>query len=151
MAQRGTLPAMALSAGYTHGYDSGILVSGPSANVTLSVPISHAAASRVAAERARLAQTQYKAAALQRSITVAVSAAARTYQESIRAVASAREARIAAQQEVRATEIGYRNGASSSLDVADARRTYVQAALSEVTAVYAEAQAAATLAEEMGP
>jgi outer membrane protein TolC len=37
------------------------------------------------------------------------------------------------------------------LDVADARRTYVQAALAEVSAIYAEAQAAATLQEEMGP
>lgn len=151
MAQSGTLPAVSLSGGYTRGYDSGVLVSGPSANLTVSVPISHAAADRVAAERARLAQTQYKTAALQRNIAVAVSAAARTYQESIRAVESARQARIAAQQEVRATEIGYRNGASSSLDVADARRTYVQAALNEVTAVYAQAQAAATLEEEMGP
>lgn len=151
MAQRGTLPAVSLSAGYTRGYDSGVLVSGPSANVTLSVPISHASADRVAAERARLSQTQYKVASLQRSIIVAVSAAARTYQESVRAVASARAARMAAQQAVRATEIGYRNGASSSLDVADARRTYAQAALNEVSAVYAQAQAAATLEEEMGP
>lgn len=151
VARRGVIPAVSVNAGYTHGYDSGVLVSGPSANVTLSVPISHEAANRVAAERARLVQMQYKQAALERSITVAVSAAARTYQESIRAVDSARKARSAAEQEVRATQIGYRNGASSSLDLADARRTYVQAALAEVTAVYAQAQAAATLEEEMGP
>jgi outer membrane protein TolC len=105
----------------------------------------------VAAERARLAQAQDKASALQRAITVTVSAAARTYQESLRAVDSAHRARVAAQEELRATEIGYRSGGSSSLDVADARRTYVQAALAEVTAVYAQAQAAATLEEEIGP
>jgi len=150
-AGAGVLPALTIDAGYTRGYDSGVLVSGPSANVTLSLPLSHAAADRVAAERARLAQAQYKESALQRSITVAVSSAARTYRESLRAVDSARRARIAAQEELRATGIGYRSGASSSLDVAEARRTYVQAALAEVTAIYAQAQAAATLSEEMSP
>ena len=151
VAQRGIFPAITLNAGYTRGYDSGVLVSGPSATVSMNVPLSHAAAARVSAERARLAQAQFKASALQRTITVAVSSAARTYQETLRAVDSAHRARIAAQEELRATEIGYRNGASSSLDVADARRTYIQAALAEVTAVYAQAQAAATLEEEMGP
>ena len=151
VAQGGVFPAVTVNAGYTHGYDSGVLVSGPSANVNVSLPLSHAAADRVAAERARLAQAQYKETSLERSITVAVSAAARTYEESVRAVESARRARVAAQQELRATETGYRSGASSSLDVADARRTYIQAALAEVTAIYAQAQAAATLEEEMGP
>ena len=151
VAERGVLPAVTVSAGYTHGYDSGVLVSGPSATVNVSLPISHEAGARVAAERARLQEAQYKEAALVRSVGVAVSSAARTYAESLRAVDSARRARIAAQEELRATEIGYRSGASSSLDVADARRTYVQAALAEVTAVYAQARAAATLLEEMGP
>jgi outer membrane protein TolC len=149
--QRGVLPVVTVSGGYTRGYDTGVLVSGPSANVTLSLPISHEASSRAAAERARLLQAQDKEAALRRDITVAVSSAARTYEENVRAVESARRARVAAQEELRATEIGYRSGASSSLDVADARRTYVQAALAEVSAIYAEAQAAATLQEEMGP
>lgn len=151
VAQRSRLPVVALNAGYTRGYDSGVLVSGPSANVNVSVPISHAASARVAAERARLTQTQDKEAALQRSISVTVSAAARTYAQSVRAVESARRARTAAQEELHATEIGYRSGASSSLDIADARRTYVQAALAEVSATYAQARAAATLQEEMGP
>lgn len=150
-AQRGVFPAITVNAGYTRGYDSGVLVSGPSASVNVNLPLSHAAADRVGAERARLAQKQYKQASLERSITVAVSSAARTYVESVRAVQSARTARIAAEQELRATQIGYRSGASSSLDVADARRTYIQAALAEVTAIYAQAQAAATLQEEMGP
>lgn len=151
LAERGVLPAVTITGGYTHGYDSGVLVSGPSANVTLSVPMSHAAGERAEAERARLAQAQYKEQSLQRTITVTVASAARTYQQSSREVASARASRIAAQQELRATEIGYGSGASSSLDVADARRTYVQTALAEVNAIYAEAQAAATLQEEMGP
>lgn len=151
VALRGVLPAVTVSAGYTQGMDSGVFVRGPSANVNVSVPVSHSAADRAKAERARLAQAQYKAAALQRQIAVDVSAAARTYQESNRALQSARTARAAAQEEMRATQIGYRSGASSSLDVADARRTYIQAALNELNAIYAQAQAAATLEEEMGP
>lgn len=151
VAQRGVLPAVTLNAGYTQGMDSGVFVRGPSASLNVSLPVSHAAADRAAAERARLAQAQDKAASLQRQITVNVSAAARTYAESVRALQSARSARIAAEQELHATQIGYRSGASSSLDVADARRTYVQAALNELNATYAQAQAAATLQEEMGP
>lgn len=151
VAQRAVLPAVTVSAGYTTGVDSGVNVHGPSATVNVALPISHAASARIAAERARLAQAQAKAEAIRRRIVIAVSSAARSYAESVRAVQSATRARIAAQEELHATQVGYRSGASSSLDVADARRTYVQAALAELNAVYAQAQAAATLQEEMGP
>lgn len=150
-AQRGTMPAITVSAGYTTGVDSGVQVRGPSASVTVAVPLSQAAAARVAAERARLAQAQHKAESIRRQIMVDVGAAARTYAASIQAAQSARRARIAAEQELRATETGYRDGASSSLDVTDARRTYVAAALDELNAVYAQAQASATLEQEIGP
>jgi outer membrane protein TolC len=150
-AQRNILPAVTVSAGYTRGYDSGIAVAGPSAAVNLRMPVSGASANRIAAERARLAQAQDKVVALQRAIHVAVGAAARTDAETLRAVASAQRAREAAQEELLATQVGYRNGASSSLDVADARRTFVQAQLAELNAVYAQARAAAILQEEMGP
>jgi len=151
IAERGVLPAVTVSAGYTSGVDSGIAVHGPSANVNVSLPISHTSHDRASAERARLSQAKDKAESVRRQIIVAVSAAARTYAESVRALESAARARVAAAQELRATQTGYRSGASSSLDVADARRTYVQAALNELSAIYAQAQAAATLQEEMGP
>jgi cobalt-zinc-cadmium efflux system outer membrane protein len=151
VAERGVLPAVTVSAGYTGGVDSGVAVHGPSATVNLVVPVSHAAADRAWAERARLAQAQDKAAAIRRQIVVSAAAAARTYAETQRATQAATRARIAAQEQLHATQVGYRSGASSSLDVADARRTYVQAALAELNAVYAQAQAAATLEEEIGP
>ena len=151
VAERGALPAVTVNAGYMRGVDSGVRVSGPQASVNLVFPISHAAADRAAAERARLAAAQYKEASIRRQIAVGVGASARTYGESSRALASATRARVAAQEELRATEIGYRSGASSSLDVADARRTYEQAALAELSALYAQAQAAATLEQEIGP
>jgi outer membrane protein len=151
VAERGKLPAITVNAGYTTGMDSGVAVHGPSATVNVALPLSNAAAARAAAERARLAQARYKVESIRRQIVVDVSAAARTYAESLQATQSARRARIAAQQQLQATQTGYRNGASSSLDVQVARRTYVSAQLDELNAIYAQAQAAATLEEEMGP
>ncbi|HVA33715.1 MAG TPA: TolC family protein, partial [Candidatus Baltobacteraceae bacterium] len=151
VAQRAELPAMTLDAGYTTGVDTGIHVSGPSANLTFAFPLAHEAADRVRAERARLAAAQDAARSIRRHIEVEVAAAARTYAETASAAAAATRARISAQEELRATEIGYRSGASSSLDVATARLTYVQAALDEISAMYAQAQAAATLQQETGP
>lgn len=150
-ARRGFFPAVTVSAGYTSGVDTGIPVHGPSANVTVSVPVSRAQSSRVEAEEARLEQARAKAESVRRQVVLEAGAAARTYAETVRALVSASRARAAAQAELRATQTGYSNGASSSLDVADARRTYLQAALNEVTAVYAVAQAQATLQEEIGP
>jgi outer membrane protein len=150
-AQRSIFPAVTLQAGYTSGIDSGQLVHGPSVNANLALPISHEARDRTNAERARLAQAQYKAAAIERQIRLDVAAAARTYEQSISASQAAARARVEADQELRATELGYRSGASSSLDVSVAQRTYQQAALNELSAVYAQVQAAAVLQEDIGP
>lgn len=151
VAERGILPTLTASAGYTHGVDSGITVRGPSANVQLTIPVSGAAGSRASAERARLAQAQAKLAGTQRQISLEVSAAVRTYQAGVRALAAATQARVQAQAELSAITTGYRSGASSSLEVSAARQTYVQAALDELTAYYAQAQARATLDVLMGP
>ena len=151
LAQHGAFPALSVNAGYTTGVDSGVAVHGPSANVNLSVPISHTARDRAEAERARLASAQFRVEGVRRQIVLDVTNAVRTFDASARASAAAARARAAAQEELRATQIGYRSGASSSLDVADARRTYLQAALNELDAVYAQAQAAAKLEMEVGP
>lgn len=151
VAESGVLPTVTASAGYTHGIDSGVAVRGPSANVQLTLPLSTAAGSRASAERARLAQAQAKLAGTQRQITLEVSAAVRTYQAGVRALAAATQAREQAQAELNAITTGYRSGASSSLEVSAARQTYVQAVLDELTAYYAQAQARATLDVLMGP
>ncbi len=51
---------------------------------------------------------------------------------------------------MRATELGYRNGASSSLEVASARATYAQAVVDDLSAQYDLQKAAATLEVEIG-
>ncbi len=151
LARRGGFPTITVNAGYTRGVDSGVNVSGPSAGVNVAFPISGAPAARVQAERARLASARYKAESIRRQIVLDVTSAVRAYDSSARAAQAAERARTAAEQQLRATQIGYRSGASSSLDVADARRTYVQAALNDISAVYAQAQAAARLQMEMQP
>ncbi|HEY8298215.1 MAG TPA: TolC family protein [Candidatus Baltobacteraceae bacterium] len=150
VASRGVLPSVVISGGYTTGVDSGIHVQGPSANVLVSLPVSHQSKDLIAEERARLAQTQAKLASVQQSVQIEVGAAVRSYDASVRATAAATRARQAAQSELHATEIGYRSGASSSLDLADARRTYDQAVVSELNARYNQAQARATLSVLIG-
>jgi outer membrane protein TolC len=50
-----------------------------------------------------------------------------------------------ARAEFAATQVGYRSGAVSSLDVEAARTTYVQALVEEISALYAQARARAAL------
>jgi multidrug efflux system outer membrane protein len=150
VAQRAAIPGVAAQVGYTTGTDTGVHVAGPSANLTVDVPLSHSASDRVRAERARLDQADARLDARQRAIQVEVGNAVRSYAASMVATAAAAHARAAAADEVRATEIGYRAGASSSLDLEDARRVYAQAAVDEATALAAQRQAEATLAALMG-
>ncbi|HEY5258526.1 MAG TPA: TolC family protein [Candidatus Baltobacteraceae bacterium] len=149
-ARRATLPGISAQLGWSRGIDSGIAVSGPSAIVTLNVPLSHAAAARADAERARLAQAQARFDAQAQNVDVEVSSALRTYLGAVDSAAAASRARAEAMTEVSATEEGYRNGASSSLDVDDARRAYAQAAVNATVASAAAREAAAILAITMG-
>jgi outer membrane protein TolC len=149
-AHRGVLPALTVQAGYTTGVDTGINVSGPSANVTLNVPLSNAASGRARAEAARLAQAQARAAAASQTVTVEVSTAYESLRAQREAVAASASARSEAQAEVRAAQAGYREGASSSLDLADARRTYAQAAVADAIARAALTQAALTFGLALG-
>ena len=145
VAKRGGFPATTLSAGYTKGIDSAIAVSGPTLGVQMNLPLGGAAHDRVAAEEARLAQARAQLAKVQRQITVEVGAAVRTYQAQSSALAAARRALQQAGAAFAATRIGYQSGASSSLDVEAARATYIQSLVSETSALYAQAQAQATL------
>ncbi|HEY5348846.1 MAG TPA: TolC family protein, partial [Candidatus Lustribacter sp.] len=80
-----------------------------------------------------------------RAVIVEVGSAVRTYQGERAALGAAQRALRSARAEFTATRIGYANGASSSLDVEAARATYVQAMVGEISALYAQAQAQATL------
>jgi len=72
------------------------------------------------------------------------------YQAQSVALAAAQRALEEADAEFKATQIGYRNGASSSLDVESARATYVQALVAQISALYPQQEAEATLQLLMG-
>ncbi len=151
VAQRGVLPAVTLIAGYTNGVDSGVHVAGPNISAQVALPIAGAARARIAGERGRLEEAQAKLAAEQRRVSLEVSGAVRTFLASGRARIAATNAREQAQAQLAATSVGYRNGATSSLEVTAARQTYIQAILDELSAIYAVAQARATLRLQIGP
>ncbi len=150
LAQRAVLPAVTLIAGYTKGVDSGVRIAGPNLSAQVALPIAGAARARIAGERARLEEARAKLAAEQRRVSLEVSAAVRTAIASDRARRAATRARQQAQAQLEATSVGYRNGASSSLEVTAARQTFTQAVLDELAAVYALAQARATLRLQVG-
>lgn len=150
LARRGGVPIITLAGGYTKGIDTGVAVAGPSANVQVTLPLGGAAHDRVLAEQARLAQAQAALVKAQRDVENAVGAAARTLDAQNAALAASERALSSARAEFAATEIGYRSGASSSLDVENARTTYVQALVNETSAYYQRAQAQATMELLMG-
>jgi outer membrane protein TolC len=145
VARRGGWPLVTLSGGYTQGVDTGIPVSGASATVDVTIPVTGAAHDRVLAEEARLVQSRAQLAKIERSVTLEVGSAIRDYEAQTVALAASQRALQGAQAEFAATQIGYRSGAVSSLDVEAARTAYIQALVNEISALYAQARARATL------
>ncbi len=149
-AKAAGLPSLSVQVGYTTGVDTATNVNGPSADVTLDFPISGAAAGRVAAERARLAQAQARLDVAIQTVTLEVRSAFASLRAQESAARATSDARFEAQAELRATETGYRGGASSSLELADARRTYAQAAIADYSARAAFYQAVQSFALIVG-
>ena len=145
VARRGSWPLVTLTGGYTTGVDTGIHVSGPSATVDVSLPVTGAARDRVLAQEARVVQARAELEKIVRSVRLEVGAAVRDYHAQSAALAASQRALQGARSEFAATQIGYRSGAVSSLDVEAARTTYVQALVNEISALYAQAKARAAL------
>ena len=150
-AHRQTFPAVTVGVGYTQGVDSGVKVHGPALNVSVGIPLNGATRALAAQRDAAVVETIAKQEAQQRQIALDVAAAARNLAASERATAAAMQARSQAQDELQATTLGYRNGASSSLELAAARDTYTQAVVDELSSVYDELKSRATLDLETGP
>ena len=150
-ARRGAFPALTVGAGYEKGVDSGVRIQGPTINVTLGIPLNGSARSQAAQKTAIVAQDVAKAQAQERQIALDVAAAARNLAAAQRATAASSQARQEAFTELQATDLGYRNGASSSLELANARDTYTQALVDELSSVYDELKARATLDLGVGP
>jgi outer membrane protein TolC len=149
-AGRAALPAINLAAGYARGQDSGLEVSGPIVNVGLVFPLGGGAFAGAAQKRALAAQAEAKQENVARQLLLDVSAAARNLSAAHRATAASVEARAEAQSEFNAIALGYKNGASSSLELAAAEDTLNVAVVDELTAVYDELKARDLLNVELG-
>ncbi|MDQ6825329.1 MAG: TolC family protein, partial [Candidatus Eremiobacteraeota bacterium] len=149
-ARRATFPTLIVGTGFARGVDSGQRVAGPTVSAQFELPLSNARVARVAQARASLLEVQARLAGVQRQVEIDVGAAVRNLAASTRATGASVKARDQAQQALTATELGYRSGASSSLERATARATYADARLNELAAIYDEALARAIVALETG-
>ena len=145
VAGRSGWPLVTLAGGYTRGVDTGIPVSGPSATVDVSLPLTGAAHDRVREEEARLAQARAQLARVERSVELEVGTAMREYRAQTITLSASQSALQSARAEFDASRIGYRSGALPSLDVEAARSAYVQALVTQISALYAQARARAAL------
>jgi len=149
-ARRNAIPPITLGAGYNRGVDGGFRIAGPTATAQMTIPLSGAAGSRVAAQRAVLVQAESKQESVVRALDLEVSSAARNAAATIEAQNATSSALTGASAELAATTTGYASGASSSLEVSTARATYAQAVNDDLSAIYDRAQAQAVLALEVG-
>lgn len=149
-AAAGGFPALLVGGGYTTGTDSGVPVGAPSVNVALTLPLGPGARDRTGIEDGKLVEARANVEREMRSVALEVGAAARDVGTLRRAAAAATRAREGAESELAATDLGYRSGASSSLEVRAAQAGYAQALIDESTALYDVAKARAILALEVG-
>ncbi len=149
-ARAAAFPLLTVSGGYLVGTDSDVPINAPTINAQLTIPLSSANRDRIKVAEARALEAQTKAAATERQIVLDVAASARILGAADRAAIATTRARQAAETEIRATEIGYRNGASSSFEVTFARLSFSQAVVDELSALYDLEKARATLDIEVG-
>ena len=149
-ARAGTLPTITFGGGYLTGTDSGVSVNAPTIVANLTLPFGGGTRGRVAAADARTLAARAKASAVERKILTDVAASARTLAATERADKATVRERNVARAELAATEIGYRSGASSSLELSAARSAYERAVVDELATRYDLEEARETLLLETG-
>jgi outer membrane protein len=149
-ARAAGFPILTVSGGYLIGTDGSIPVEAPSISAQFTLPLSSANRHRIAIAAAKVTEAQAKAIGVDRRIALDVAASARTLGAAERATFATTRARQSADAERRALELGYRNGASSSLELESARASYAQTVVDELGARYDVEKARATLAIEVG-
>jgi cobalt-zinc-cadmium efflux system outer membrane protein len=144
-ARRSGIPTATLQGGYQRGVDTGIPVQGPQVTAHVELPLALPARDQVAAAQAQLDAARAQLVEERRTIALQVASAIRDARAESAAAQAAQRGHEEAQRALTAVEIGYREGASSSLDVADARRTYEQASVDALVAEYRREAAFAVL------
>lgn len=149
-SQTSFIPPVTVSAGHATGVDSGQRVAGPSVSAQVTVPLPFGPAARVAQAKAALDEADAHLTSVRRAVSLETAASARTLVASDRAAAATLRARDVAREVLGAEELGYRAGAASGLEVAQARSTYAQAVIDALGAEYDEAAAVAVFDIEAG-
>jgi outer membrane protein TolC len=135
-ARRLGIPTATLQGGYQTGVDTGIPVQGPQVVAHVELPLGSPARDQMAAAQALLDVARAQLIEERRTLTLAIDSAIRDARADDAAAQAAQRSRDEAQRALTAVEIGYREGASSSLDIADARRTFEQASVDALVAEY---------------
>jgi outer membrane protein TolC len=144
-ARQTGLPTMTASGGFQKGVDSGVPVQGPAVGVHVDVPIAPSERAHVAAAEAQADRAKAQLVDERRTIALEVKSAIRDARADDVAELAAAQARDEASRALAAVELGYREGASSSLEVAQARQTFAQASVDALVSSYQRAQAYALL------
>ncbi|MBV8284704.1 MAG: TolC family protein [Candidatus Eremiobacteraeota bacterium] len=139
------IPSASVDAGYATGTDTGIGVHGAAVSAHVDIPIAPGTNARVTSAQADVDIASAQLIDERRTILLEVTSAVRDERALESALRGADSARDEAARALAAVETGYREGASSSLDVEEARRTYAQAENDALAAQYALAQARSTL------
>lgn len=144
-AERGIIPPVTVNAGFQRGVDSGFAIAGPTIGAQMAIPIGGALGAKVRGQRALLDAATARRDAVTRQIGIDVAAAARNVAAATDAERATSAGLDAARAELEAASLGYRNGASTSLDLSSARTAFAQAEIDELSALYDRLQAQATL------
>jgi CzcA family heavy metal efflux pump len=148
--QRALIPTVIFGAGYSAGVDSGMHVAAPTFSVQAVLPIPSRRNDEVALQQTRLAQAQAKALSTERAVALEVAAKVRGAVAAIAVQRASNEALRLSREALTATELGYRSGASSSLETSIARSAYEQTLVDAISAMYDRIATESTLREEMG-
>ncbi len=144
-ARRSGVPTATIEGGYQTGVDTGIPVHGAAVAAHFEVPLSSGTHARAAAAQAQVNATYAQLMEERRTIALEVASAVRDARALDAASQAAQQAQEEASKALAAIEVGYREGASSSLDVAVARRTYEDARVQALVATYDSARSQAML------
>jgi outer membrane protein TolC len=142
-AKQSRVPTATLDGGFQKGVDSGIPVQGATVTAHVEVPLAATSGNRISAAQAQVDAARAQLVDERRTISLDVASAVRDARADDVAVQAADQARDEASRALAAVELGYREGASSSLEVAEAHRTYEEAALNALLAEYQRALALA--------
>jgi outer membrane protein TolC len=150
-ALRATIPPITLTGGYLHGDDGGSIVGGPMFTASVTIPISGVAAARVHAQDATVRAATAHRESVKLALTNEVGSAARLAAAAIIAHDATEVEVSLAKSELDFASSRYHGQNESGITVSIARDLYTQAVSDNITALYALAQAQATLDVELTP